>query len=465
MILKLYPIQLFVLIIFALLHSFPVTAGTITFIPRITVSETYTDNINLSQNDEREEYITQINPGFNLDMDGNRFDATVDYQMQNLFYAKDSNLNQTFHQVNGTSTTQIIPQSLFFDLNANRFQQVSDPEQPSNLNNIGTAANQSDVTTVSASPYLQQNIGQFAFLNMRYIHSIVDFDDSQLNDSTADSFIASLARPVRQTGFLWGLNYNQTKTDFDSGNDVSFKQYSVNLGYSFSTRTRAFVQYGDEDNDFITQNNVDIDQSYWNVNFEWQPGSQDQITLSHGERFFGKTSGFSWTHSGTRSNVITSYVEDLQTNNQTLTQATTNVNTTQNTLDTSGQVFVRKTGRVGLDYNISKTTINFNLLTETREFLDTGDLTRQNTGGFGIRVQSNPGLQYRLLHDYIEINNENSGSKSYENRSQVGINLQLAQNTFFDFSLAHNKRRANSAAVVTDYDQNMATAAITMSFR
>ncbi len=456
--------QVFLITSFAAFYSSNLIAGDVTFIPRVTVSETYTDNVTLAPAAAEEEYITQINPGFNLIMDGSRFDANVDYNMQNLIYAKNSNRNQTFHQFSGTSTTQLVRQALFFDLNASRFQQVSDPTQPTNNNNLSITSTQQDVTSASASPYWRQTFGQNLSTDVRYTHSIVKFDDPILDDSKRNAVDARFSTPSSRNGTTWAVNYNKSKTDFEFSRDAEFERYSADLGYRFSQRTHIYGQYGDEENNYASLNNSSTSGTFWNIGFNWQPAAQDRFALTYGERFFGKTTNFSWVHTGAYLRLNASYLDELATTNDTVNQTTTTgIPQAGNNLNNTNQVFVRSLGQIGINYVKSKTTLGLNFSSDRRKFQDTGAALRQETTAASVLLQATPNLRYQLAHNFIAIYDEASGFKAYENRTTFGVVTQLSQNTRLSGNIAHNTRNTNTTA--SEYAENNYSISLTKSFR
>ena len=64
------------------------------FTPRIEISQSYTDNVELSPRDEESEHVTQINPGFSLTNLKSRYKFSVEYDLENLFFWNDSDRNE-----------------------------------------------------------------------------------------------------------------------------------------------------------------------------------------------------------------------------------------------------------------------------------------------------------------------------------------------------------------------------------
>src|SRR5690348_8278668 len=69
-------------------------------LPRLSLIETYSDNLRLSSGGSgRGDFVTQISPGILLNGTGRRFNLTADYTMNNLIYAQNSDLTRIRQQL------------------------------------------------------------------------------------------------------------------------------------------------------------------------------------------------------------------------------------------------------------------------------------------------------------------------------------------------------------------------------
>src|SRR2546423_15691081 len=70
------------------------SAETWRIAPSLTVAETLTDNVNLAPDGlKRSDLITQIVPGIRIDGTGARLKLNLNYQMNNILYARESSQN------------------------------------------------------------------------------------------------------------------------------------------------------------------------------------------------------------------------------------------------------------------------------------------------------------------------------------------------------------------------------------
>jgi hypothetical protein len=96
---------------------FQANAAEWTIQPRLTVMETYTDNVRMGGlggggGGGGSEFITQINPGVAITGVGRRINTSINYTLNNLFFAK--NQRSIMRQQLSSNATAEILKDLFF---------------------------------------------------------------------------------------------------------------------------------------------------------------------------------------------------------------------------------------------------------------------------------------------------------------------------------------------------------------
>lgn len=303
----------------ALLH-----AASWNFTPYVTLGEIYTDNVTLApEDDEQDDFVTFVNPGFSLRRDEGRVRANVAYQMQNFFYAKNDDSNQTFHQLEAVGIAEILREHFFVDAAASISQQIIDAEQAAALSNRSVTGNRTDVVTAGISPYLREEFGSTQAL-ARYSYDIVDFNDNDVagvtNDTTVNSGLLAIGNPPSEKRLSWLGAYDHERVDFkDTDAADVFEQAGVRLDYRL-TRTIGLVGLGGyEDNKFESPSPAPEPRGpFWEAGIRLEPGARDLIEARYGEHFFGNTLFFSWEHAGRRFTTQVAYSEDITTVAQSL---------------------------------------------------------------------------------------------------------------------------------------------------
>ena len=368
------------------------------FIPRLQLSQIYTDNVGLDIDAEAEsDLVTEFAPGFEWRVNTSRITGNVDYQFQNLIYQDNDDSNEIFHQLESDATVELIRQALFVDLQANYYQQLFTPDISFNQRNINTLNNsRSDVTELRASPYWLHRV-QGADIDsiLRYSAASIDYEENAANRTNLDSQLQAVQWQLgnffrraqglndnrlnrRSSGGLeWLLNAQFTEIEFDENaqllqNTREFRRIDLTLAYPISSDVELLATVGFEDNDFAVDDDLDDPTgTLWLAGLTWTPTSRDSITFRAGQRYFGDTYEFSWRHVARKWQISATYDEELLTDIQT--------NITGVSLDNNGQfnglvtrptneVFLRQRGSLRIRYDWSKTVIDLNAFYEDQIF-------------------------------------------------------------------------------------------------
>lgn len=445
-------------------------AGEVNFIPSVSVSESYSDNISLAPaGDEQGEFVTEISPAFTLQMTGNRFNANVAYSLQDLRYLKESDRNRTFSQLSANSTAEIVDDSFFFDVYANRNQQIVDADQPVSNNNIAITGNRVDVTNYSFSPYYNHTFSNFLEALVSYTYSDVDFRSDSITDSVLNGTQVKLNSPTNTIGMVWGLDYSKQSSDYESGSNTEFTQGSLSLGYRFTSRMFLSASSGKEENTFSQNASQNINSSFWNVDIEWQVGARNSISIGYGDRYFGNTERFVWQHSGQRLNFRIEYDEKISNFALSILQNQQNTNTvgTQNQIlnnagSITNQTYVQALGRFTLNYNFSKTSIFFQYSNETRKFQETEGLIKLTNANFLFSLNSSSVLTYILGTTWNRNYTSTTNIKSFNTYINFAIQRKLSPSMDATISLKHNLRNASNAG--TNYTESIVSIGLSKTF-
>jgi uncharacterized protein (PEP-CTERM system associated) len=313
------------------------TAADWKIVPRLTLIETYTDNVTLAERGhEKSDFITQINPGISLSGTGARLKVNVNYTMQNLFYANESNRNRTVHQLNAKENAELIKNFFFLDSSANISQQNISLLGPLTTNNENITNNRTTIKTYSISPYIRHNFSNFASTQARYTHNAVYADTGGLSGSQSDNILLSLTSGSAFRTLGWGLNYNKQKIDRlgtsigGLSTSVENERYTGNLRYRVSSKFSLTGTSGYQKFTYKSTTGKSAG-AFWTAGFVWTPAERTNITANTGKAFFGTTYTLMGSHRTRRSAWSLNYNQNITTTrDQFLIPATTD---TANFLD------------------------------------------------------------------------------------------------------------------------------------
>ncbi|MCH9638174.1 MAG: TIGR03016 family PEP-CTERM system-associated outer membrane protein [Betaproteobacteria bacterium] len=317
---------LFAVVLFGL--SFVVSAEW-EITPSLTLSETYTDNVSLGAGllgaggvparpggDKRSDFVTQINPAISIVGTNRRVSLDSFYRMNNLIFAKDSDLNRIRHQLNTTATANLVEDFLFIDGSALIIQQNLSLLGPQTTSNVFATGNRANLKVFSVSPYARYRFQDIANSEVRYTRGIVKSGAGGLRDNERDSFLFSLNSGTALRKFSWGLNYNKNIIRFSrGGRRVETERSTANFRYDITPRFGLTASGGYESNSFVSIRGGN-DSPTWTVGFVWAPSERTDVNASAGQRFFGDTYSAEINHRTRLATWNASYVEDITTLNQ-----------------------------------------------------------------------------------------------------------------------------------------------------
>jgi uncharacterized protein (PEP-CTERM system associated) len=303
--------------------------------PTLSLRETYTDNVRLGgggggvgvggfggSGPKQDDFITQINPGLSLLKTGRRFNVNASYLMNNLIFAKNSNLNRTRHLLSANSTAELLEDLFFIDTNARMIQQNTTLFGPQATDNTNVTGNRANIRAYQVSPYMRHRFKNFASTELRYTHGIVEAGagGAGLGNSQRNSYLLSLISGDAFRILNWGLNYSHNSIHIDGSNTrpgrtIELERSIADLQYNITPRFGLTATGGYERNSFISIRGKSSSPT-WTVGFTWIPGERTDISFRAGQRFFGDTYFAEANHRTRLTTWSAGYNESLTTFNQ-----------------------------------------------------------------------------------------------------------------------------------------------------
>lgn len=439
-------------------------AGVLTLTPSLTLGEIYTDNLFLVPSDKTDAFVTEIEPGFNLDYEAPRLKGKIDYKLQGLIYAGHSDMNHAYNQLNANGTIELIKDTLFMDGTTIYDHQVIDPQKVGGRENLFGGNNRTGVSATTLSPYLMHDFGAFGIATLRYAYGR-DIYSSDIPNVTSNMLSFDLARQPTYGSFTYDLHYLHQRLNPDQGRDLSFESAGLGLQYYLSRRTSLLANVGKENN-FLPDGTVDrLGSNFWSVGVRWA-SFQNQLKILYGHRFFGQSYEFDWQHDGAAYHTDVSYREEPTDYNRLLLQrAPSTLIESQLPTDIlpslrNRQVFLMKRASLAMGWDLSNSKIQLNLYDERRNYIRLHERDRVEGGQFSWNFaldRSNSivpsyGYQRYLFRD---------GDINYYYRSQISWQHMINASLNFDVALRNERRNATRGA---SYRVNTALFEITKLF-
>jgi uncharacterized protein (PEP-CTERM system associated) len=504
-----------------LFQTVPAAAGEWEVIPRVSVAEIFTDNIDLEPENEQSALITELTPGISIRGRGGRFEGALDYQIQNFISGEFSDSVKTAQQLIANSTTELRDNLLFFDAGGRIGQSIINADDTISLSNYNNDRNRTDTYSYTLSPYLTPHFSNFADGTLRYSYSEVFYSDEASLDSTGagarDSTVTAVdARLVSGRFFRdlsWVAHYDNRNVSREESSDDTFEEADAEARYRITRAFSLVAQGGWTNNDFQSNRRVE-NGTYWGVGGFWQPSRfysiealagnnlktatlglyptvRTALEITYRDRDVGLNAGKQWTgsltHRTRRTRWRAGYTEDTTTTQQQALQAsqgflpidpvTGDVNPNPQPGDVvvlvplppivtlTDEVIERKRAFGSVGVNTGKTGLRVSVFDQRQDYQSSNrqQTTRGISGSWDWRLA--PRTNWILTGSWQRI--ENNGASANIRGSdfwyiQPQLRRQIRRN--LEGSLTYRFVRQDSDDDQQDYDENSIIARLTAYF-
>ena len=260
-------IILFTLGIFCFILSSPVWAE-FRFTPSISLREEYDDNIDLTADDEEEDFITTITPGISLGYDTERLKLSLDYRFIAYFYMHNSSENDTSHNAQLDSTLTILRDILFLKVTDSYSRVTIDQRRQVVQDNRNV--NTTDLNRFTVNPYLEYPLSGTLKVKTGYTYENIWYKEEEGDDEEIHLATAGLIKeisPKLTASLFYSYSIHDLKND---GDNEDYNGQDVVLGASYQLTQKlsingsyghAWLNYKERDND---------DSDIWDANANYQ---------------------------------------------------------------------------------------------------------------------------------------------------------------------------------------------------
>ena len=320
------------------------------FTPTITFRETFTDNVGLDPDGEKDPaLISEVVPGIDLALRTSR----LSWGLNGAVTLRYTAINEEGVDTEGnlaTALTAEIAEDLFFvDAAASVSQELLDSEQGSS----GSEANTNNLDTVQTylvSPYLRNRFGDFMASELRYSFAYGNFGGDEASDTIDHQARLAVDAGPAFTTYLWGVDAfaaSQTRDDDDNVERGSAElNMEIVVANSFSLLAAGGYNTFDDGED-----GNEVDEPLWEAGFRWAPVQRSELIATYGERDGIMAPRGRLTHFfSPRTRIVADYSETLGTSQDLFCD---NLRTV--TLDEEGRLAERGTG---LPFTASPTALS-----------------------------------------------------------------------------------------------------------
>ncbi|MCP5152373.1 MAG: TIGR03016 family PEP-CTERM system-associated outer membrane protein [Ectothiorhodospiraceae bacterium] len=290
-------------------------AGDWTFTPRLSVSETFSDNIGLDPSGQAEhEFVTDVSPGISLRGTGSRLDVNLIYNLQALHYARGTDPSQINHQLQASGTGEVWEDIGFLDVRSTIRQANSAGGARQASSTRSATGTLDDVMTLSVSPYVRKRFGRDAKGEARYRYATVE-DSGTSGTTDTHEFSLNVSSGERFARVPWSVAASHREEDDGSGTSSTFQEITGTLSYKFSRAYAANASVGYESNDFTTSRG-DTSGLTLSASGTWTPTPRTSVELGMTDKFSGNSFFARASHRSRRAVFSLRYGEEVTTSSR-----------------------------------------------------------------------------------------------------------------------------------------------------
>jgi uncharacterized protein (PEP-CTERM system associated) len=272
------------------------------FVPSIALTETYTDNVALVPDSQKEaDFITTLSPRLRIEGNTARARLNFDYRRDQLFYAGDSRRNTGLNFLNALGRLEAVENQVFVEAGGTISQQAISAfgAQPTSTSIGNTNSNRAETLNFFVSPYARGRIGSAAEYEARYRAMTTRASGVGLANSQTSEWSGFLKSSTDLATIGWALNANQQTTRFNSRPALELSRVRGSVLYHYDPELTFSLLGGVESNNYASQSSES--RATYGVGFDWAPGPRTRAKGTAEKGFFGDNHDLSFSHRTPRS--------------------------------------------------------------------------------------------------------------------------------------------------------------------
>ena len=263
-------------------------------VPRLSVTETFTDNVSLVSTGRRAEQITDVSPGIVISGNSGRTKVYVDYSLHETLYAQNSSGRRSQNALNASGTVEAVENWAYIDFGGNISQQAISAFGAQSPSNLSINPNLAETRNFRLSPYLRGKLSTFADYEARYSLVTSRSASALTSDVTTKEAAVKLSGRSPTASLGWGLDASRQDTDYRAGRSTQADRLNATLTYAAAPQLNFSVSGGQEANNFTTVDKKSSFTSGFGVN--WAPWETTKLSASRQNRSFGQSHNVSFEH-------------------------------------------------------------------------------------------------------------------------------------------------------------------------
>ncbi len=259
----------------------------VTIVPRVTVTETFTDNATLSNISKQSDLVTEVAPGIRITSDFGRVKGYFDYSFSGRMSAQGGSGTTLQSNLTASGSVVAVENFAFIDVNASIAQQSVSGLGTQSSGSYVSNANQTETSTYRISPYLKGNLGGYADFETRYGFAFNRSASSAASDVTTQDLLLSLKGQPSASRIGWSLQAAQQAASYSQGRATETDSLSGSLSYALNPQLVVTASAGQEGNNYSS---LQKERSWTSgQGIQWTPSPSTSFSANRQTRPFGQS--------------------------------------------------------------------------------------------------------------------------------------------------------------------------------
>jgi len=219
--------------------------------PRVSVTETWTDNGRLS-NSGQSEHIPEIRPGLHIDLNKARLKGFFDYAISGIAYANTPAANRSSNALSSTMQLEAVDDTLFVEATGSIAQQAASAFGSQSIDNTSINANRTEVSTYRISPSLKGHLGDAATYTARYSRSTTSSGAVGASNNATNEMVLGFKGDIGTKRLGWTADIKDQEVSYGAGRTTENGTALLGLVYAVTPSFNLAVELGTGSNNFTT---------------------------------------------------------------------------------------------------------------------------------------------------------------------------------------------------------------------
>jgi uncharacterized protein (PEP-CTERM system associated) len=267
--------------------------------PRLSVSQTFTDNLRLAETGQDQALILTVAPGLSLSSRAGMLRGSLDYSLNGLFYSKTDQANRVQHYLTSQGTAELLARRLFVDVRATVGQQTVSAFAATSTDPALVDNNRRETASLAVSPFLRGQLAGLFGYEFRADGSVTRVKDSEVGDSSSQGLALRINGLGGGRGLGWGASLTEQRQMPRYGRETLVDTAELTLNYRPDVDWMLSGSGGWQRSDLNALQSRD--GATYGASLTWTPTPRTKLAADARHQSFGDTHSLSFEHRMARS--------------------------------------------------------------------------------------------------------------------------------------------------------------------